>query len=419
MRSGLRPGHLALTVGLWIGFALTTLPVGCGSSGIWPMGSATPISAPISDDAPYYAEVEINNTFDQANVIAVSDAGEARLDGALSGHADTDVYDLGPADAGDKLTLTVVADSGLRLSIGVFDADGALIELFRLRNGSSRTLTTICHHATDGLHVVVTGLDGASVLGSYTLEFKREAASVPVPEMQVLVLDFDGDPSVSIAGSAPFYVPPFNAALIDGKFAGQSDLVRDKVLADVRADFSGLNVDVRLSSDPGATNGAHSTIYFGTYNPQLLGLADNVDSYNKNKIQAAIIYTDTFALFSPLDPSVDEIARAMANVVSHEAGHLLGLWHVRDADRIMDITATARQMLYPQTFGPAPLHETVLPVGQQDAAQLLADTVGGGLKISTAQLRIATDANDNREDYEIDRTLLSSSLRCGTHEHGE
>lgn len=371
------------------------------------------LSSPLSS-GDLYAEAEPNNDMPFANLVPVASGGQAEIDATLAGTDDIDVFALGAATAGDELNLTIQPQTSMSISVAVFDGEGSLIQLFRLQNAgrTPRNLQAICRAATSNVYVLVTGLDGQSTQGGYTLGMRRTASTVPAVVTQVIVLDFDGDPAVSIAGGTPINVPAFDASLIDSRFASQTSTIRQAVIDNVRGNFTGLNVSFVLPGDP-AASGEHSTIYFGTYNPQLLGLADNVDTFNGDRTQNAIIYTDTFALFSVLNPTASEIARAISNTTSHEAGHLLGLWHTHEATDLMDISASARQMLKRQAFLASPLHETVLPIGNQNEANLLQWTVGGILKVDNSNLRALTPADlDDRPDFPVDRRLLSTCLRC-------
>jgi hypothetical protein len=183
----------------------------------------------------------------------------------------------------------------------------------------------------------------------------------------------------------------------------------------VRADFAGLNVSVYTAGDPAIPAGEHSTIYFGTYNARLLGLADNVDPYNNDGVQSAILYTDTFAIFNALSPSVHQMAQALANTTSHEAGHLLGLRHTADPTDLMDTTATARQMMLDQSYDLANLNASVIPVGLQDGPSMLAWTLGGVLaptvNKSVIRRRAITVAN-SPDDFYIPREWLMD-CSCG------
>ena len=126
-------------------------------------------------------------------------------------------------------------------------------------------------------------------------------------------------------------------------------------------------------------------IFFGAYDAALLGVADGVDEFNSTQAQEAIIFTDTFAAFSRLEPSVLQMSRAIANVTSHEIGHLLGLVHTKDSKGIMDVTASLNQLLVDQDFRMSPLYTDVFPIGWQNALQLLVDAVGGDVDPTTAK----------------------------------
>src|SRR5690606_11118543 len=132
---------------------------------------------------------------------------------------------------------------------------------------------------------------------------------------------------------------PFDAARISPRFAGQSSVIAARVTEMVREAFAGLDVEIHVAAELTAPPGPRTTVYFGTYNSQLLGLADNVDPYNTDPNQSAILYTDTFALFDALSPDLEAISQALANTTAHEIGHLLGLRHTADPQDIMDTTA--------------------------------------------------------------------------------
>lgn len=376
---------------------------------------STPLGATLSGTA-VYTEAESNDAFDQAEAIGMGDNGQAVLDGSLSGISDVDVYYIGPAEEGDRIELSI--DTSISaVSLGVFDQDGSLLELFRVP-GRYGVLTyqTYCRDTFSAVYVVITGLDGSSAVGDYSLGFKRTAGTAPAAQPQVVLLNFDGAANVSIAGTTAINIPAFDAANIDSRYAGQTSVIRAAILKNLQEAYSGLNVTFVPSDQAGSLSGVYSTIHFGTYNPALLGLADSVDSYNTDRDQAAIVYADTFSLFMALNPSVDEIAMALSNTTAHETGHLLGLWHTHDTTNIMDITASARQMLRRQMFHTSKLHRTVLPIGNENEANLLQWAVGGILKYDSTNLRIVVAAEDDlRPDFAIDRHMLSTALHCGGH----
>lgn len=393
------------------------LPLPLDGNGGSLLDSFVLLGAPIGGDTPGYAEVEPNNDFASANGAALDEVGQAVIRGSLATGQDVDVFEIGPADAGTRFVVTVDPGGWQAIAVGMFEADGNLLYLALHAgiNGTPQYFEVACRAPATKVYVTVASPPGQSVTGDYSLEIRRRAGAMPLPAPQLLVLDFDGDPAVSIGGGTPVNVPVFDAGRIGAAFAGQTETIRQKVLDGVRAAFEGLDVTVLASDDPGAYDGARSTVYFGTYNPDLLGLADSVDAYNGDTTQSAIIFTDTFSLFTVLNPTVDQISQALANVAAHEAGHLLGLWHTRDPRDLMDITATARQMLRPQNFLHAPLHATVAPLGSQDGFRLLAWAVGGNLKNSTRNQRSmpVVEEETGGYDFEIDRRLLSvGTMHC-------
>jgi hypothetical protein len=208
-------------------------------------------------------------------------------------------------------------------------------------------------------------------------------------------------------------VPPFDIAAVNQEFAGQTEAAIELLIQEVREDYAGLNVTFYRDTDPDRPTEGYTSIYFGTSDTRLLGLADSIDPYNGEVHQSAILYTDTFSLFNQLHPGFDGTVGVLANVTSHEAGHLLGLRHTADPSDLMDVTASARQMLADQYFKVANLHSSVLPFGVQDAPTMLEWSVGGQLSVRfrpESYRLYKTVEPGGADDFYIPRSML---MDCG------
>ena len=108
----------------------------------------------------------------------------------------------------------------------------------------------------------------------------------------------------------------------------------------------------------------------------LLGLADNVDRYNSDPTQTAVVFVRGFEPFEVMQLTPEEMGVMIGNVGSHELGHMLGLYHTREPHEVMDTTGTAWELAANQRFDRAALAMSVFPVGMEDSRMILADTVG-------------------------------------------
>ncbi len=369
-----------------------------------------------------FTEAEPNDNFDQANIL--NNVGYTELNGTIPASADPvdlDVFRLNGGPAGTRVQASLTIRAGSDLVLGLLDEQRRLLAYADPNStvNGPRVIDLVLREPTADLIAVVAARSSSGIDRPYSLRVDVPAPTeIPAYQPQILVLNFDGADSVKIGRRAPVYVPPFDAAAINPAYAGQTETIISLIVEYAREDYAGLGIAVYASGDPNIPAGGVTTVHFGTYDAALLGLADSIDPYNTLTSQNAIIYTDTFQLFNVLNPSLSELAQVLANVASHEAGHLLGLRHTQDVHDIMDITASARQMLADQWFRLAYTHAMVLPIGYQDSPALLEWTLGGVLigppagKVAQLQRQAATVHDPN--DFYIPRSLLGT---CGHDEH--
>ncbi len=182
----------------------------------------------------------------------------------------------------------------------------------------------------------------------------------------------------SLGGATEVTVEPFDAGAISPAYERQEEALKEAIRTVIEQNFERFEVTVLTSDDPPPASGvAFSTVLFGGFSSSAFGIAEDVDVYNVDYCDDAIIYSESFtpSVFSQL-PSVEELGVAIGNVAAHEAGHLLGLNHVDDDLALMDDRSAADAFLGDQEFMEAPLSSDIMSIGTQDAVMLLTETVG-------------------------------------------
>jgi len=345
------------------------------------------------------------------------DADDVELVGTIAADSeeyDRDIYELGPAYAGDGLLIDLVADATDDIVLGLFDDQERILAYIDPASATSgpKTIDIILHETTSKLYVVIDTRSGSADDRSYSARVTvQRGGGIPTSHPQVVILNFNGGEDVRIGYRQPVDVPPFDAANIDSRFSGQTETIIDYLMDMVRDDYEGLNIEIYRDTDPSIPEGEHSNVYFGTYDSRLLGLAENIDPYNTDGTQSAILYTDTFSVFNVFSPDTYTMAQILANVASHEVGHLLGLRHTADPSDLMDVTASARQMMFDQWFSVAELDSTVMSIGTQDSPTMLTWSVGGQLMDSGKNRRAlrqrTLEAAGQADDFYIPRWKLT------------
>jgi predicted Zn-dependent protease len=309
--------------------------------------------------------------------------------GTISGAGDVDVYDLGPIEPGDHIVATMTTDATLDGALGLFDESGTALLVDDHRNvylGRAEPLIdVVARRASSACYLAVAATPGYAGQGGYALTLsKRTILTIPPPQPDTILLVFSGGRDVRIGNRPSVDVPPFESEGISGTFAGRTDSMTAEIVARVRKDYQGFHVEILSTSEGDAFEPGMSRVFFGTYDDGLLGIAQGVDEFNSIKGQSAVVFTDTFEAFMVLHPTATEMSQALANVASHEIGHLLGLVHTSDPAGIMDVTASLVELTRDQQFRLSPIYEEVFPLGFQDEVRSLLDNVGGDFEIVAA-----------------------------------
>jgi len=143
----------------------------------------------------------------------------------------------------------------------------------------------------------------------------------------VYYLDFTGgrvrlNTMYPLGTSADFHMPPFGGDA-------------EAVLKAVRTDFARWPL-VRIEIGESHKHHDDNVVFVGDFEATggLLGIAEKVDTGDITHDDRAIVFAASI-VSSPYGLMDDEKSQAVANVVSHEIGHLLGFSHVGFRNDIM------------------------------------------------------------------------------------
>ena len=329
--------------------------------------------------------VEPNGTFNRARLVSLAPDDSALLAGSINLAGDVDVFDLGAAQAGDVMRVEAIRRTGrLRSAIALYDAEGELINEDTLTSLDSFSANPTIDHAvredSDQLFVAISHSFVGTSTGEYEIDVSIERGGLPpLPSAQTVLLNFAGgeflDPLFGL-----IEVDPFEAAEIDPIYDEQTEALKEAIKQVLVQNYQRFDIVFIDPEDPAAPQfgaGPFSEVLFGGYNAIAFGAAEQVDLYNQDPTDQAIIFTEAFTpdLF-PWAPTVAELGEAIGNVAAHELGHLLGLHHVNDATALMDEASPAVTLLGDQEFKRAPLASSIFPLGSQDASDLLRVILG-------------------------------------------
>jgi len=326
---------------------------------------------------------EPNGSFSDPVAAVFDDEGVARLQGTVAREGDLDVFLLGALAPGDRVIVTTsTVGSALDSSVALFDADGRMVfeNDDREPDDWDSFVDFIVRHAGEEYYLVVTHAafaDSRGFTGTYNVDVRvTPGFTVPPPVPQTLVLDFDGGIVDSpIPGSLSLV--PFDAAHIAPLYDGQTETIQHQIRETVEQNFERFAIAVFTTDDPPPEGTVVSLIFFGGFDRGTFGISEDVDLYNPDRCDDALIYAESFtpSVFTGA-PSAVELGVAIGNVATHEAGHLLGLNHVSDDRDLMDDVSPADAFLDDQEFMESPLSTDIMAIGTQDGVLLLEETVG-------------------------------------------
>jgi len=372
---------------------LVVLLGGCGAGINSPSSLAAPEPAPeaaakafnlLPHDSSVEYEAEPNDKLSDPFRPQARAADGFRVLAGLDAENDVDVYALGGVEAGDDLSVRIDSPDGTYLRAALLDANGRLLTLAEPQEeaeGNTVVLDHVARWSSADCVLAVSGYGrGYNALGDYEIALLSEPRDIPpYPRAQNVLLNFHGGPPDPEGRFSNVEIAPFEAAVISTQWSDETDAIVVRAVEMVRENFAGLGVVVYDNPDELPSGEPFSTIHVGAPGNTAFGLAEAIDEYNANPNDEAIIYVESFSYLAPLNPSPEQVATALANVITHETGHLLGLRHTADAGSVMDVTASLGQLLHRRSFGTHPLDASTFPLGRQDDAALLEEAVGGEL----------------------------------------
>lgn len=367
---------------------MVAIACGCNvqgsSNGAASLVAGRALAAPADDQSEASRELEPNDLLEDAQLLQPDRDGAISLAARLDWSEDVDVFRIAPPVDGEGRLIEVNTGSGVDVVVALFDPGGNVRTLAGSSWTPARPVGGLTLPASeDAWYVGVAASAEVGTPGAYQLTILPGEHLPPLaPREQVVVLNFTGASEVALGDRVPVDIPPFDAGGIDPALADSTDYLADVVLAQVRRDFEGLNVQILTSAEGLPPDTPFSTVHLGGCDTDLLGLANGVDQGNVHRDDVAVVFADSFAALMELEPTVEELGQALANVASHEIGHLLGLVHAVAPGGLMDITAVGADLLEDRSFARGTLDRRVFPIGQQDAAACLEACVGGNLQVS-------------------------------------
>ncbi len=318
------------------------------------------------------SELEPNDDFSSAQKITDNDTSSITISGTLSNSFDTDIFNIGELTSGTKLNIEINSQdlsSYQALTIALFDKDYDIAYL------EDVDVTPYYQSAfTHTIRKQGTYFIGISAQDNYLPEnfgydirISKSSVFTPSPSSQIVYLDFNGASNISLGDDFYSYLRPFSKAT--NKY--DDEQLADMIVNLVKQDYKGLNIQFISSYDSPAPILPHTTVYITGDYDEYLGLSEHVDWYNADSSDYAVVFAGTF---DTAGFTMQEYAQSIANVISHELGHLLGLIHTDDDTELMDEATPASKLVENQDFHRAPIVD--FPIGWQDSLELLEIILG-------------------------------------------
>ncbi len=309
-------------------------------------------------------------------------SGTMRHNDAIASSNEFDIFSVGTLEPGDRIIIDVQTTSGsLDPVAALLDSRAYVIALNddRTPDGSNTNplIDVIIRGDADEHFVAVSPYAGEFNIGQYDLTVRiQRGVSNPSSQAQIVFLNWVGGDNVAIDNVGTFDLAPFRAS--DVGFSDSLTSTLKQRVAQIVADrFDNFNLLLLNSDAHDVPLLPHSTIYFGGFTVQAFAITEQVDTFNANPADNALILTGSFRAAFGQGVSLEQMAQALGNTIAHEIAHLLGLVHTDgDCTELMNATCTDDRLLSTQSFSVAEVDPDVFPIGYQAAGEILAWLLG-------------------------------------------